>query len=103
MAPGDAARGAYADHECQAIAEGDVEEATEELVAASRVTEHDLGHGAVTQQHQEEGPEQLGEEYFHQPKRKLSGVSVIEKITNFLFWFSYILCCLKIGFGAFTL
>ena len=57
VTPGDAARGADADHQGQAVAEGDVQEASEEWVAASRVTEHNLGHSAVPKENQEKGPQ----------------------------------------------
>ena len=65
VAPGDAARGADADHQGQAVAKSDVEEATEESVTAGRVAENNLGHRAVTKENQEERPEQLRQENFH--------------------------------------
>ena len=55
VTPGDAARGADADHQGQAVAEGDVQEASEECVAACRVPEHNLGHSAVPKENQEKG------------------------------------------------
>ena len=67
MAPGDAARGADADHQGQAVAESDVEEASEESVTAGCVAENNLGHRAVTKENQEERPEQLRQENFHKP------------------------------------
>ena len=53
VTPGDAAWGADADHQGQAVAESDVEEASEESVAASCVTKYNLGHRAVTKENQE--------------------------------------------------
>ena len=108
VAPGDPARGADADHQGQAVAEGDVEEASEEIVTSSCVSEDNLGHRAVTKENQEKRPEQLGQENFHKPVTKwwdmLSGdLESAILYTYFLFWFSYIACCLTIGFGVFTL
>ena len=57
VTPGDAARGADADHQGQPVAEGDVQEASEESVTASRVTEHNLGHSAVPKENQEKCPQ----------------------------------------------
>ena len=70
VTPGDAARGADADHQGQAVAEGDVEETSEEIVTASRVAEDNLGHRAVTKENQEKRPEQLSQENFHKPVMK---------------------------------